>query len=180
MSRSDVTGRGLAPACVVAWLLLGGAIVARAADQADSEASPCDVPAADGGAIDIGPELPEGRCASIGAPSAGWLVGGVQLEGSPRAHVRPGRNVGTPETVARLRAAVDAVHAQLKGTRRIPVGDISLEGGGPMSLEARPRSARSTRSIDLFRPMGYHKASRPPATSTSPAAPCSPRHDRCS
>ena len=138
------------------WVLVAGTLVlaapgARAEDAStvwgtvtasDLSATDASPTVATDGAPEAGPELPDDLCASIGAASAGWLVGGVQLETTDRILTRPGRNWGTPEAVERLRQAVDAVHERFPGTRRLFVGDISLEGGGPMRPHASHQSGR--------------------------------------
>ncbi len=131
----------LAFAAAVSLLELAGPAVAAEPDDAVRPEPPPAPPTDE--VVDRGPETDEPLTVSVGSPSGGWLVNGVELPESKRIKVRPGRNFGTPETVRAIVQAVDAVHTKFpKRTHRLVVGDISREGGGKLSPHASHQSGR--------------------------------------
>ncbi len=93
-------------------------------------------------------ESPEGLGSlSIGEPDNGALLGGQQLSSGRLWRVRNAREAwATSETLAYLKAAIEAVEAELPGSVPLLVGDISRRGGGPLN---RHRSHQSGRDVDL-------------------------------
>ena len=126
------------------WLGLLAAPIAPAASEPPDPELPAPPPAPPTDeVVDRGPDADGPVTVSVGSPSSGWLVDGVQLLDSDRIKARRGRNYGTPETVRAIVSAVDAVHARFpKGTHRLVVGDISRQGGGRLSPHASHQSGR--------------------------------------
>lgn len=83
---------------------------------------------------------------SIGEPSHGRLINGVQLVTDERFQVRGDENWGTAETVAGIRDAVEKVALAFPGTPRVVVGDLSKEHGGRIWPH---KSHQSGRDVDL-------------------------------
>jgi murein endopeptidase/LysM repeat protein len=84
---------------------------------------------------------------SIGSPSAGALVGGVQLPERPYWRcMMPEEEWGTTETIAYLEAAFTAFSRRQPNSQPLPIGDISAPGGGPLLPH---RSHQSGRDVDL-------------------------------
>lgn len=87
---------------------------------------------------------------SLGRPSAGALLGGMQMESSERWEVvNPRETWGTPETIEALARCIDAVHAQFPDTSVLPIGDISAREGGHLVPHV---SHQSGRDVDV----GYY------------------------
>jgi penicillin-insensitive murein endopeptidase len=90
---------------------------------------------------------------SVGRPSAGLLVGGVQLQESPMWRlVDPGHAWGTQETVDGIARAVQKVRDHYENTPPIAIGHISAHKGGPLSPH---KSHQSGRDLDI----GYYYTS---------------------
>src|SRR5262249_5224777 len=88
--------------------------------------------------------------ASVGAPSAGALVNGVQMpKGDHWQLVDPGRAWGTQETVDALVHCIDRVNQRLPGAPAIAIGHLSARSGGHLSPH---RSHQSGRDADV----GYY------------------------
>lgn len=84
---------------------------------------------------------------SLGQPDAGLLWNGVKMpEGERWTLVDPERAWATPETVQFVIAAIDKVHEQFPGTRKLFVGDLSRKEGGRFGAHI---SHRSGREVDL-------------------------------
>jgi penicillin-insensitive murein endopeptidase len=87
---------------------------------------------------------------SIGRPSAGLLVNGVQMGPSPRWTLTdPARAWGTEESVRELSRCIDVVHERFPGSPPIAIGHLSARGGGHLSPH---RSHQSGRDVDV----GYY------------------------
>ena len=86
------------------------------------------------------------RTISTGSPRDGRLINGVQLLSSPFLNVRPKRNYGTPETIDGIEQAVQAVHEAFAATPKLYVGDLSIDGGGPLKPH---RSHQNGRDVDI-------------------------------
>jgi penicillin-insensitive murein endopeptidase len=84
---------------------------------------------------------------SLGSPSAGLLLNGVQATKSDLLEpVAPGASWGTEETLAYLERALRRVHEQIAGTPALQLGDISAEKGGPISPHV---SHQAGRDVDI-------------------------------
>lgn len=84
---------------------------------------------------------------SLGQPDAGLLWNGVKMpEGERWTLVDPERAWATPETIQYLVAAIDKVHEQFPGTKKLFIGDLSREEGGRFGEHV---SHRSGRDVDL-------------------------------
>ncbi len=84
---------------------------------------------------------------SIGNPSSGRLVNGVQLPEDRRwVVVDASHAYGTRETVQFLEAAVAGVHRQFPDSARLHIGHISGKNGGRLSPH---RSHQSGRDVDV-------------------------------
>jgi murein endopeptidase len=102
---------------------------------------------------------------SIGAPNAGLLFNGIPLPESPLWTIRNAQEAfGTPETVAFIKAAVEAVLARFPDSPPICIGDLSRPDGGRLNLHA---SHQSGRDVDL----GFYltEGAAPDFTSVKPA-----------
>ncbi len=84
---------------------------------------------------------------SLGAPSAGLLLNGVQALESPYLKpVNPGGAFGTQETLDFLTGALKRVHAEFPGTVPLSLGHIS----GPKGGRLKPHiSHQSGRDVDI-------------------------------
>jgi penicillin-insensitive murein endopeptidase len=88
--------------------------------------------------------------ASIGPPSAGALVNGVQMQQSELWQLTdPGRAWGTQETVDALQRCVERVNQRFPGTPPITIGHLSAKTGGHLNPH---RSHQSGRDADV----GYY------------------------
>jgi hypothetical protein len=84
---------------------------------------------------------------SLGSPSAGLLLNGVQATKNDLIDpVAPGAAWGTEETLTYLEQALRRVHAEIAGTPALPLGDISVEKGGPISPHV---SHQAGRDVDI-------------------------------
>jgi murein endopeptidase len=84
---------------------------------------------------------------SVGNPSAGLLLNGrVATANQLYRPVAPGSAWATEETLAYLDAALAKVHASIANTPILPLGDISVERGGPISPHV---SHQSGRDVDI-------------------------------
>jgi hypothetical protein len=98
------------------------------------------------------------RGQSIGAPSAGRLQEATQLSRSDGYHVRrPWRSFGTQTAIELTERAIAATLETFPDIHVLAIGDISAEGGGPITEH---RSHQSGRDVDiglyyLERPDGY-------------------------
>ena len=93
---------------------------------------------------------------SLGNPSAGLLLNGVQATKSDLLDpVSPGAAWGTEETLSYLERALRKVHEEIADTPPLPLGDISVEKGGPISPHVSHQAGRDV-DIAYF----YRKDSR--------------------
>jgi murein endopeptidase len=98
------------------------------------------------------------RGQSIGAPSGGRLQEATQLSRSDGYHIRrPGRSFGTQAAVELTERAITATLETFPDLHVLAIGDLSAEGGGPITEH---RSHQSGRDVDiglyyLERPDGY-------------------------
>jgi penicillin-insensitive murein endopeptidase len=84
---------------------------------------------------------------SLGNPSAGLLLNGVQATKNELFDpVSPGAAWGTDETLSYLERALRKVHEQIAETPALPLGDISVERGGPISPHV---SHQAGRDVDI-------------------------------
>jgi murein endopeptidase len=84
---------------------------------------------------------------SIGRPSGGRLIGGVQMPEGPHWRlVSPDGAFGTEETVAFLKTTIEAVAKHFPGTKPLPIGHISGKAGGPLAPHI---SHQNGRDVDL-------------------------------
>jgi penicillin-insensitive murein endopeptidase len=84
---------------------------------------------------------------SLGNPSAGLLLNGVQAQKSDLLEpVSPGAAWGTEETISYLERALRKVHEEIADTPALPLGDISVEKGGPLSPHV---SHQAGRDVDI-------------------------------
>ncbi len=84
---------------------------------------------------------------SLGNPSAGLLLNGVQAQKSDLFEpVSPGAAWGTEETIEYLERALRKVHEEIADTPPLPLGDISVEKGGPISPHV---SHQAGRDVDI-------------------------------
>jgi penicillin-insensitive murein endopeptidase len=84
---------------------------------------------------------------SLGAPSAGLLLNGVQATESPYLKpVSPSGAYGTQETLDYLTGAIKRVHAEFPGTLPLSLGDISAKKGGRLKPHI---SHQSGRDVDI-------------------------------
>lgn len=84
---------------------------------------------------------------SLGNPSAGLLLNGVQATKSDLMDpVSPGAAWGTEETLGYLERALRKVHEEIADTPALPLGDISIEKGGPISPHV---SHQAGRDVDI-------------------------------
>jgi penicillin-insensitive murein endopeptidase len=84
---------------------------------------------------------------SLGNPSAGLLLNGVQATKNDFLDpVSPGAAWGTEETLSYLERALRKVHEEIADTPPLPLGDISVEKGGPISPHV---SHQAGRDVDI-------------------------------
>jgi murein endopeptidase len=84
---------------------------------------------------------------SLGNPSAGLLVNGVQATKNELFDpVSPGAAWGTEETLSYLERALRKVHQEIADTPALPLGDISAEKGGPLAPHI---SHQAGRDVDI-------------------------------
>lgn len=84
---------------------------------------------------------------SLGNPSAGLLLNGVQATKNDFFEpVSPGAAWGTEETLSYLERALRKVHEEIADTPPLPLGDISVEKGGPISPHV---SHQAGRDVDI-------------------------------
>jgi penicillin-insensitive murein endopeptidase len=84
---------------------------------------------------------------SLGNPSAGLLVNGVQASKNELFDpVSPGAAWATEETLSYLERALRRVHEEIADTPPLPLGDISAEKGGPISPHI---SHQTGRDVDI-------------------------------
>lgn len=84
---------------------------------------------------------------SIGKPSAGGLLNGVQMPtGDHWVLVDPAHAWGTRETIDYLVASIEAVHAEHSGAHPLYIGHISARGGGALSPHI---SHQAGRDVDI-------------------------------
>jgi penicillin-insensitive murein endopeptidase len=84
---------------------------------------------------------------SLGNPSAGLLLNGVQATKNELFEpVSPGAAWGTDETLSYLERALRRVHEEIADTPALPLGDISVEKGGPISPHV---SHQAGRDVDI-------------------------------
>lgn len=95
--------------------------------------------------------------ASIGRPYQGRLIDGVPFPSQfPGYLLRDQeRSYATPEAIATVLDAIDAVRERHPDTCDILIGDFSREGGGPLNMH---RSHQNGRDVDLGM---YAKGNRP-------------------
>lgn len=87
---------------------------------------------------------------SVGQPSAGLLVNGVQMPaGTGWFLLDPPRAFATTESVEALARCIETVQKRFDGTPALPIGHFSAKGGGRLSPH---RSHQSGRDVDL----GYY------------------------
>lgn len=95
---------------------------------------------------------------SVGAPSNGKLVAGMQLpEGKGYHRRRPHTAWGTNHAIHHIRRAVTAVRNRLPGLHDLAIGDISARAGGPLGEHKSHQSGRDA-DVGLYykkRPDGY-------------------------
>ena len=90
---------------------------------------------------------------SVGRPSAGLLVNGVQMPDGPNwRRIDPSHEWGTREMVDALAHIIDKVAQRYPGSMPLPIGHISAKNGGPISPH---RSHQAGRDVDL----GYYHRS---------------------
>ncbi|MBI4703003.1 MAG: penicillin-insensitive murein endopeptidase, partial [Deltaproteobacteria bacterium] len=84
---------------------------------------------------------------SVGEPSSGALVNGVQLRAG-RGHelVDPANSWGTQETIEYLTRCIDAVQSRFPGTPKMQIGHLSARRGGHLSPH---KSHQSGRDVDV-------------------------------
>ncbi|HVY48284.1 MAG TPA: penicillin-insensitive murein endopeptidase, partial [Minicystis sp.] len=93
---------------------------------------------------------------SVGRPSAGLLVGGVQVPESPAWRlVDPAHAWGTQESVDSIARAVQHVRDRFEDTPPIAIGHLSARRGGPLSPH---KSHQSGRDVDI----GYYYTTNAP------------------
>jgi len=84
---------------------------------------------------------------SLGAPSAGLLLNGVQAQESPYLKpVSPSGAYGTQETIDYLTVAIKRVHGEFPGTVPLSLGHISAARGGRLKPHI---SHQSGRDVDI-------------------------------
>jgi len=84
---------------------------------------------------------------SIGSPSGGILLNGVVMPAGPSWEVRlPEESLGTAETIAFIRTAVDKVEEIYPGSPPVSIGDISDSLGGRLN---RHVSHQAGRDVDI-------------------------------
>ena len=121
-------------------------VVSSDAAVADDITAPLDdaattVEAVAGDTLEPGPPAAT-MAVSVGSPSKGWLINGVQLQDSERVKVRDNRNFGTPELVYGIMGALDVVHQRFPDTPRLVIGDISRAKGGAFKPHLSHQSGR--------------------------------------
>jgi murein endopeptidase/LysM repeat protein len=80
---------------------------------------------------------------SVGRPSAGVLVNGVQMPRSDRwVLLDPGRAYGTQETVDALARCIDRVNERFPGAPPLSIGHISAKAGGHLSPHVSHQAGR--------------------------------------
>jgi murein endopeptidase len=80
---------------------------------------------------------------SVGRPSAGVLVNGVQMPESDRwVLLDPGRAWGTRETVDALARCIDRVNERFPGAPPLSIGHISAKNGGHLSPHVSHQAGR--------------------------------------
>lgn len=97
------------------------------------------------------PDFPvDQRAKSVGKPNAGQLVGGVHLPASP-AYIRrtPRTMWGSGQTIASLQRAIASFRRNVDSDGELILGDISIEGGGPLHPHA---SHQAGRDVDIWLP----------------------------
>jgi penicillin-insensitive murein endopeptidase len=84
---------------------------------------------------------------SLGSPSAGLLLNAVQAQKNDLFEpVSSGAAWGTEETLSYLERALRKVHEEIADTPPLPLGDISIEKGGPISPHV---SHQAGRDVDI-------------------------------
>jgi penicillin-insensitive murein endopeptidase len=84
---------------------------------------------------------------SLGGPNAGLLLNGVQAQKDELFDpVSPGAAWGTQETLTYLERALRKVHQEFADTPSLPLGDISVERGGPIAPHV---SHQAGRDVDI-------------------------------
>ena len=88
---------------------------------------------------------------SVGRPSAGALVNGVNMPKNPAKWIvlEPGLAWGTQETIDGISKAIERVHTTFPSTQAIPIGHISSRNGGYLPVH---KSHQAGRDVDL----GYY------------------------
>lgn len=95
----------------------------------------------------IGSDMKKLGAMSLGNPSAGLLLNGVQATKNELFDpVSPGAAWGTEETLTYLERALRRVHEEIADTPTLPLGDISVEKGGPISPHV---SHQAGRDVDI-------------------------------
>lgn len=80
---------------------------------------------------------------SIGSPSSGILLNGIAMPAGPGWDVvDPAESLGTTETIAFIRAAVDKVHEICPGSSAVHIGDISDSQGGRLDRHISHQAGR--------------------------------------
>jgi murein endopeptidase len=80
---------------------------------------------------------------SIGSPSGGILLNGTVMPDDPRWEVvLPAESLGTTETIAFIRAAVDKVDEIYPGSPPVSIGDISDSQGGRLNRHISHQAGR--------------------------------------
>lgn len=95
---------------------------------------------------------------SIGRPQAGRLRNATRLPPGPGYYIRrPQRAFGTNYAVHHIQRAVDRVRRRYPGLHRLAIGDLSAQGGGPITMHASHQSGRDADLGFYFRrrPRGY-------------------------
>ncbi len=84
---------------------------------------------------------------SIGSPSSGILLNGTVMPAGPEWEVRlPAESLGTAETIAFVRTAIDKVNEIYPGSPPLSIGDISDAQGGRLN---RHISHQAGRDVDI-------------------------------
>jgi penicillin-insensitive murein endopeptidase len=93
---------------------------------------------------------------SVGAPSAGLLVNGVQMPAGDGWILQdPSHAWATSESVESLALCIEEVRKAFPSTPAIPIGHFSARGGGHLSPH---KSHQSGRDVDV----GYYHVGQPP------------------
>jgi hypothetical protein len=102
---------------------------------------------------------------SIGTPSGGILLNGIVMPDGPGWQVRlPAEALGTSETIAFIRTAIDKVHDIFPDSPPVSIGDISDAQGGRLN---RHISHQAGRDVDIG---FYYKNGSGPWFATGTAA----------